>query len=759
MNPFLAATALALLQGAPQRQLLGREGAGFAETIDGQLVLHMKGTPYEMGLQHGRLLAKRVEETSRAYLFESELAGGKRTLEDLLKIWRGAEPFIPDAYKQELKGLADGSGVPLETLQAVHIMPTLHHCSGAALRGKATVDGKLYHYRSLDFPLHFGKTKTVQDNACLLLWEPTGEIPHAVVGWAGTIGCVTGMNAAGISIGEMGSQSSDETHAGTPMWFHLREVLRKSRTLDDAKRLFTDWKKECGYNFIVADGNARDAMAVEVDRSRLVFFGMNDPKENVKPHFPIPDVVRRVNHFIDPELAGRQRKVYDPAISKEGSWLGYERISEFVKSNYGKFDGPTMVALCRQYPPTHSCLHQAVFCPEDGRMWVSNALNPAHSDSPGAQNQPFRFYSLPDLLKTDPASLKPAPRDVEPAASRPVPVDTASVKAEGTVPEPAAPAGLAGLPTEIERAAAAFRPRGAFRWSMDVRPIGDRRLEGELTFPSAVSTGDATNDQVHATYYRPAARKGLPAVVLLHHSQNKFTLEKWIAAEICNSGVAVLFVRLPYYGERRAPGQRGPLDVTAGLDGLELAVRQGVADTIRAADWLRSRPEVDSERVSIMGISLGALVGALAAGVDGRFDKCAFLLGGADLASIALSNVRETKSIRALLDRTGMKAEELRERMKPFDPLTYALRIRADRVLMVNATNDEIVPRAATEAFAKALDLTHGPPRLDWYDAGHISIAVHLREILEKVKELFAGKSMKTAEAPARTESAPAEAR
>src|SRR5262247_3305777 len=104
MTHLFAPIALALLQAAPQRVLLGREGAGFAETIDGQLVLHVKGTPYEMGLQHGRLLKPRVAECVRSYLDESELAAGKRTLDDLIGVCKEAEPGSPDDYKEQLRG-------------------------------------------------------------------------------------------------------------------------------------------------------------------------------------------------------------------------------------------------------------------------------------------------------------------------------------------------------------------------------------------------------------------------------------------------------------------------------------------------------------------------------------------------------------------------------------------------------------------------------------------------------------------------------
>ena len=61
--------------------------------------------------------------------------------------------YADDRVEQELAGLADGSGVSLTTLQAVHAVPLLmpYSCSSIAAWGKATEDGHLYQTRNLDW--------------------------------------------------------------------------------------------------------------------------------------------------------------------------------------------------------------------------------------------------------------------------------------------------------------------------------------------------------------------------------------------------------------------------------------------------------------------------------------------------------------------------------------------------------------------------------------------------------------------------------
>ena len=52
-----------------ESRTVARCGAGFLEEVDGYRVLHVKGTPYEMGYQQGALLKDDIRENVR-YLFE-----------------------------------------------------------------------------------------------------------------------------------------------------------------------------------------------------------------------------------------------------------------------------------------------------------------------------------------------------------------------------------------------------------------------------------------------------------------------------------------------------------------------------------------------------------------------------------------------------------------------------------------------------------------------------------------------------------------
>ncbi|MBI3724041.1 hypothetical protein HY251_08840 [bacterium] len=794
---------------APKRLLVAREGDSFLEEIDGQRVLHLAGEPHAMGVAHGKLLAKEAREDVDAYLRDFAFGRMQYTMEYLQSIYQRAKPHIPPEYLDEMRGLAEGSGIPLQEIEAVHIIPELHHCSGAAVFGKMTKDGKLYHYRSLDYNLGLGSKKKVQDNACLIVRKPKKGYASVVVGWAGTLGCVTGMSDQGISIGEMGSSSFAETFDGTPMWFRLRWILENARTLDEGVRGFEEWKRTCGYNFIITDGKIPDARAIEVDKKRCAVFGPGGAEENVAPHEAIPFAVRRVNHFVDPELAARQRRPYDPREGgASGSYDGYKRISEYLRQNEGKIDGEAMISLCRGYPKKHSCLHQAVFCTTDLRFWVANAKDPTTTELAGAQNQTFFAYDMKDLLGTDPAKLalksetKTSATDAQPekkeekktttpppAPSAPEPMKTSpgettkraeeskketkpgdekpalektlqdlasSVKnlGSGAVPAPTGerlvkllggePTGTASEPAleakdedeGTETALKLFeRPAGKFSYRLEEKERKSSYVKHKLRFPSSAHTYDES-DAVDGHYYEPVGHDGekLPGCVVCHHLGGSFEAEETLARFLSQKGIASVMLALPNYGPRKAPGTKeGFLGSGNPLDALT-GIRQAVLDVRRAADVLRAQPCVDARKVGVAGISLGAIVASDAAGIDTRFSRAVFVIGGGDFLKI-IKNAPEAKGYTTAIEKLGLDGETLKKGFDLVDPDTFAHRLRADDVLMLNAEKDEIFPRESTLGLWRKA----GYPKIKWFNTGHYGMALHFLEVMNDVLDHVKG--------------------
>src|SRR5688572_15148145 len=131
--------------------------------------------------------------------------------------------------------------------------------------------------------------------------------------------------------------------------------------------------------------------------------------------------------------------------------------------------------------------------------------------------------------------------------------------------------------------------------------------------------------------------------------------------------------------------------------------------------------------VGLFGVSLGSVVGALVAGVDTRFTRSVFVVGGGDLPSIVLNESKETNEMRRRLIDGGWTAEKLEKALQSIEPLRVASRVNPTGVLMFNALEDQVVPKACTEKLVEAM----GRPKVKWIKADHYTIAVALLDILK----------------------------
>lgn len=380
---LLASTALVIAASAraeSESTTVARCGQGFLEVIDGAKVLHVKGSPYEMGYQQGALLKDDIHAQVRFLLdvkareFSEGLKfelGGLRIKPDpkalITMIAQAQREFVPERFHEEMRGVADGSGVPLEEIIICNFIPEMFHCSGFALVGSATEGGTLYHGRVLDY----GTDWRLQDHAVLVVAEPEGKLPFVNVTYAGFIGSVTGMNAEQISIGEMGGGGLGHW-AGTPMSFLVRIALEEATSLDDAIAVFRDRPRTCEYYYVIADGETGQAVGMEASWNTFGLVQMGEPHPRL-PH-AVPDAV----------------------LLSVGA--RYEELARRVRDRHGTIDAEAALRLMDRPVAMKSNLHNVLFETASGRLWVAHAS----SDGQPAATQPYREFRLPELLQRQP---------------------------------------------------------------------------------------------------------------------------------------------------------------------------------------------------------------------------------------------------------------------------------------------------------------------------------------------------------------------
>lgn len=382
----LAAPALA------DSKTIARCGRGFLEDVDGTRVLHLKGTPREMGFQHGALLKADIAELVRflfdvkAKEFKPEVFGIKVPLDPKRMIRSISElqrKYAPARYYEEIRGVAEGSGVAYEDIVAANFIPELFHCSGFALGGSATKGGALYHGRVLDY----GCDWKLQDHAVLVVAEPDGAIPFVNVTYAGFIGSVTGMNAKKVSIGEMGGAGQGHWE-GVPMALLVRMVLEEADDLDEAVAIFRDHPRTCQYFYVIADGKSGRGVGMEASWNAFSVVGMGESEPRL-PH-----------------------AIKDGVLMSVGS--RYEELARRVEAEHGTFDAEKARRLMDRPVAMKENLHCVLFETSTGRFWVANAS----TDGQPAATQPYHAFSLPELLERRPDPAAPSLPGAAPVAVR-----------------------------------------------------------------------------------------------------------------------------------------------------------------------------------------------------------------------------------------------------------------------------------------------------------------------------------------------------
>ena len=255
----------------------------------------------------------------------------------------------------------------------------------------------------------------------------------------------------------------------------------------------------------------------------------------------------------------------------------------------------------------------------------------------------------------------------------------------------------------------------------------------EVSFPSPIETEFDVNNTVSCEYFRPTtfddSADQHPGIIVLHILGGDFELSRTICRTFATNGIGSLFLKMPYYGPRR-PAKSKRRMISPNLDETVEGMTQAVLDIRRATAWLGSRSEIDSERLGITGISLGGIVGCLAAENEPNLKRGCFVLAGGDLPVIVMESDEMTKVRDANRDTDRQRAVAL---LAEVDPLTYASALAGRKVLMFNAKNDKVVPRACTEKLWDRL----GKPKIEWWNANHYSAIVYLPKGLVRITTFF----------------------
>jgi isopenicillin-N N-acyltransferase-like protein len=176
------------------------EGAWLKES-NGIFILHLKGSPYQMGYQHGRLLKDQIKILYNDYLLAT--LKEKTKDEKRFKVYfnffkqkaKALEKFIPQEYKEEMKGIADGSGLAYSDVLIMHtFLDVLSYpkffkkgfktCTNFVVLNEATENSQLIHGRNLSWP----SRGLLEKNSVVIFYQPKNGNAFVALSWPGICG-------------------------------------------------------------------------------------------------------------------------------------------------------------------------------------------------------------------------------------------------------------------------------------------------------------------------------------------------------------------------------------------------------------------------------------------------------------------------------------------------------------------------------------------------------------------------------------------
>ncbi len=149
-------------------------------------------------------------------------------------------------------------------------------------------------------------------------------------------------------------------------------------------------------------------------------------------------------------------------------------------------------------------------------------------------------------------------------------------------------------------------------------------------------------------------------------------------------------------------------------------LQTNVIDIRRLIDWSEAQPEIDPQRIGLVGFSISAIATGLVLSHDRRVDASVLVMGAAQPGKMIarcygrLADVREviTERFNWTVDKYQKFVEGI---YHDLDPAIYISKANPENVLIIDARNDACMPESARDALWNAL----GQPERITINYGH----------------------------------------
>src|SRR3989449_3137738 len=331
-------------------------------------VLTLKGSPYEVGYNHGKKARPEVEHNLEVYFrrFKSETE-----LSHDVAIGRAAKFLevinkVSPEYAETMKGVASGSRQEILDITALNVRYELMYSqfSKIGLKPVAKVDGCTA----------FAALPTAAKNNHLIMGQNWDWIPEVkglflkvrnengpdVLSFteAGVVGGKIGLNSEGLGLLINGIVSSKDDWARLKKPFHVRcwEILR-SKTLGTAARIISQGERNCSANFILGQQKT-------TGKGKVI--DIESAPEAVCELGPDKGALAHTNHFSNPKILGVKQVLDEERLSTLQRYRRIQRLLDGTVRAGEKLNLASAKNMLRDHygKPESVCRHSNLKLPE-----------------------------------------------------------------------------------------------------------------------------------------------------------------------------------------------------------------------------------------------------------------------------------------------------------------------------------------------------------------------------------------------------------
>ena len=349
---------------------------------------YVEGEPFERGVISGRLTKQLAYEQEVAFTEQIHRLVPNNNYLGFLALFirifnRHLAENMPEENKLEIYGESFSASpefnyisFPYDRMLNYHAAHDIGHamqnfalvgCTSFAVWDSHTTDSSMLIGRNCDFYLgdKFAKNKII------FFCNPKDGYKFAMVTWAGMVGCLSGMNAKGLTVTINAAKSDFPTSSAMPISILARRILQYAGTIEEAYAIAKKSKTFVSETMMIGSAADHKTALIEKSPAHMALFETGKDYIICSNHYQ-SDTFKNDKNNIDniANSASMYRFNRAQELLNQYPLLDYNKVALILRDQRGQ-KGVDIGIGNEKALNQLLCHHSIIFQPEKLRFWVT----------------------------------------------------------------------------------------------------------------------------------------------------------------------------------------------------------------------------------------------------------------------------------------------------------------------------------------------------------------------------------------------------